>query len=125
MSATVLPVLRRNGTALIWLAAFAAVIAVCLAAKYFLTAGLAWQCPVMAALRIPCPSCGSTRAFAALCEFRFAEALAYNPMMILGIPAAPVVFSLRYKLAGSWIGWGIFATVVLANWIYLVLFLPR
>jgi hypothetical protein len=49
-----------------------------------------WPCPVKAALGIPCPGCGLTRATLALLGGEFAAALrlhAFAPVLLLGLAA--------------------------------------
>jgi Protein of unknown function (DUF2752) len=114
-----------------WRAAWVAVAvvgAVLLAAgaKVCLEYGWAWRCPAMVLFEVPCPSCGSTRAFAALAGLDLLGALRFNPMIVMGVVALPFVGFLK-RVVKSWekYGWGIFAGVVILNWVYLVLFLPR
>jgi hypothetical protein len=101
-------------------------VGLCLAAKLALQTGLNWRCPVMTLFHIPCPSCGSTRAFAALSELRLFEALRFNPLLVSAIPIGALAFFLRIFLKPyARFGWALLAAVVAANWIYLYLFLPR
>jgi hypothetical protein len=113
--------------AVLWvIAAAATLIAISLAAKFCLNTGLAWQCPVMAVLHLPCPSCGSTRAFAALSEFRFLEALRFNPLVVLAIAAGPLAFAFSSRLpASARVSWTLFVVAVFLNWVYLLFYLPR
>jgi hypothetical protein len=111
--------------AIIPLIGLAALTIVCILAKTALVLGLSWQCPVMSVLHLPCPSCGSTRALAALSEFQILEALRFNPLIVLSIPAAPIAYLFRNKLAGSRAAWSIFLGAVFTNWLYLLFFLPR
>src|SRR5438105_2199200 len=76
------PRTRAGDALLLFGAAACALVVVCWAAKFCLATGLSWRCPVMAVLHVPCPSCGSTRAFAALSELRFLDAWRFNPLMI-------------------------------------------
>jgi hypothetical protein len=107
-------------------AAIAAIAVTSIVAKLCLTTGLAWRCPALSVLGIPCPSCGSTRAFAALAEFDLIRALKLNPLMVIGIFALPFL-CLESAVPRRWkaYGWPIFGITVLVNWIYLLLFLPR
>lgn len=101
-------------------------LAFALGAKFCLEWGLAWRCPLFAVFSVPCPSCGSTRAFAALAEFEFLKALTYNPLMIVGLFLVPMFFLVSRWPA--WLqrnGWTLFLGAVALNWIYLFLFLPR
>ena len=95
-------------------------------AKLCLEFGLAWRCPMLTLLRIPCPSCGTTRAFAALAELKFASALMFNPLFVLGLVATPLLLFARNvpeRLNGR--GWFVFGAIVAVNWVYLILYLPR
>jgi hypothetical protein len=85
-------------------------------------------------LGIPCPTCGGTRALAALAAGQFGEALARNPLVAVGCLAlaawalwglaATLVPRWRVTVEASpslgrrlpWIGLGLVA----ANWIYLI-----
>lgn len=48
-------------------------------------------CPFFNIFKIPCPSCGLTRAFTLIIQFRFIESLKYN---ILALPLS--IFSFIY-----------------------------
>jgi hypothetical protein len=102
------------------------VLVTALAARVCLQLGLGWKCPVMALIEVPCPSCGSTRAFAALANFDLLTALKFNPLIVLGILVLPGL-NLFKKVPASLrqCGWWIFGAVVALNWLYLFLFLPR
>ncbi len=122
------PVLRGqtlNGFVLSSLGALV-VVGLCLAAKLALQTGLSWRCPVMALFHFPCPSCGGTRAFAALSEMRFSDALRFNPLLVSAIPFTLVGFLFRGSLLRyARFGWPLFVAAVAMNWVYLFLFLPR
>ncbi|HVK58220.1 MAG TPA: DUF2752 domain-containing protein [Candidatus Kapabacteria bacterium] len=95
-------------------------------AKAALEFGLAWKCPMLLLLDLPCPSCGSTRAFAALAELDFIKAVKFNPLMMLGTVLLPVLFLVRGHLKNArWQVWPIVIAAIALNWIYLFLFLPR
>src|SRR5678816_1118239 len=118
------PILRAepiNGLALT-LIALLALIGLSLAAKVALESGLSWRCPVVAIFNVPCPSCGGTRAFAALSELRFLDALQFNPLLVAAIPLGLIGslfrgFLKRYER----FGWSLLAATVAANWVYLYL----
>ena len=95
-------------------------------AKFCLEAGFSWRCPALLAFGIPCPSCGSTRAFAALAEFDFFAAIKFNPLMVAGVFALPLLYFAN-EVPPRWkaYGWPTFGAAVLLNWIYLLVFLPR
>jgi hypothetical protein len=126
--ASVPPLLRAEqckGFGLVFGASLA-LVGLCLAAKLALQTGLSWGCPVRMLFHIPCPSCGSTRGFAALSELRFLDALRFNPLLVCAIPIGILGFLLRGFLKPcARFGWWLFAAAVAANWIYLSLFLPR
>ena len=104
--------------------AFAAILLSALA-KLFLSAGFGWRCPIMAVLQMPCPSCGSTRALAALSDFNLWQALRFNPLITLAIPTSALAFHFRDRLAQWPLAWPFFFGAVFMNWVYLLLFLPR
>ena len=105
--------------------ALSAVVSV-MAAELCLQLGLAWTCPMIALLNVPCPSCGTTRAFAALANLDLLAAIKFNPLTVLALFALPFVGSLKLLPASiKQYGWWIFGVLVASNWLYLLLFLPR
>lgn len=107
-------------------AAMGAALLLAVGAKICLEQGWAWRCPAMVMFEVPCPSCGSTRAFAALAGFDLLGALKFNPLIVAGVLALPFVgLWKRVAVRFEKYGWAIFAGVVVLNWVYLVLFLPR
>jgi hypothetical protein len=105
--------------------ALSAVVSV-IAAKLCLQFGLAWTCPLIALLHVPCPSCGTTRAFASLANLDLLAAIKFNPLIVIGLFALPFVSLLKRVPAGvRQYGWWIFGAIVALNWVYLFLFLPR
>ena len=95
-------------------------------AKICLELGMAWRCPLITMTGLPCPSCGSTRAFAALAEMNILSAFKFNPLIVTGLLALPLLgFSKRAPAGAKRHGWTIFVTLVVLNWLYLFLFLPR
>ncbi|HTG44046.1 MAG TPA: DUF2752 domain-containing protein [Verrucomicrobiae bacterium] len=104
----------------------AGVVVLSIAARAFLQLGFSWQCPVLAITGLPCPSCGSTRALAALSQLDLRTAAAFNPLFVLAAPCAVLCVTFRGRLgAYSQWGWPVFFTAVLLNWLYLLCFLPR
>lgn len=51
-------------------------------------------CPLREMTGVPCPSCGSTRTFAALARLDFAAALRLNPLVCVGACAASALWLL-------------------------------
>ena len=95
-------------------------------ARFCLQHGLAWTCPLIALLNVPCPSCGTTRAFASLANLDLLAAIKFNPLIVLALFALPFSGLLKRVPSGlRQYGWWIFGTVVALNWLYLFLFLPR
>ncbi len=95
-------------------------------ARLFLNSGLAWRCPFISLFHVPCPSCGSSRAFAALSEGHLIQAWSFNPLVMSAIPLGTLGFLLRDRLAryARW-GWPVLSGAVILNWVYLYWFLPR
>ena len=121
--------ISSEGTVRRALVAGAVVLGVLIAAvgaRICLEFGLAWRCPLLTWAGVPCPSCGSTRAFAALAGMDLAGALRFNPLMVLGVLGLPIF--IWVKQWPEWLqrsGWAIFGTLVGLNWAYLIVFLPR
>lgn len=77
----------------------------------------------------PCPTCGSTRAILALGQGRWAEALAWNPLVLLGLGALLVMgvhqaltgcrLAVEVDTAGRRLVWGIAALAFLLNWVWV------
>lgn len=94
-------------------------------------------CPLRATTGVPCPFCGSTRAFAALAHLDFATALRLNPFVSLAASAAAAgwLWAMRRGAAVSggpsfdWLarplGRWLLACALAGNWLYLWLTLPR
>lgn len=90
-------------------------------------------CPLRRFLGIPCPTCGTTRAIAALFRGSVSEALALNPLtaalLCVGMPLLSVhalvcgvdaTRSLLRRLSGSRLFWLAAALLAAANWAYLL-----
>src|SRR5688572_19052319 len=70
----------------LWTAAITCgIIVSALGARVWLQSGLSWTCPSITLFGLPCPSCGSTRALAALVELDFLRALTFNPLVVFGL----------------------------------------
>ena len=104
----------------------AAIVVTGFVAKFCLETGFAWRCPALSLFGIPCPSCGSTRAFAALAQFDLLAAIKFNPLIVLGVFALPLLYFAN-AVPARWkaYGWPVFGAAVLLNWIYLLFFLPQ
>ncbi|MSU62422.1 MAG: DUF2752 domain-containing protein [Pedosphaera sp.] len=89
------------------------------------------RCAFHAVTGLPCFTCGSTRALAALGRLDFTAALTLNPLVTLLVLAAPVwpilaASNLHGRLPGRWKLWlCLLVASVIANWFYLVRTLPR
>lgn len=89
---------------------------------------------------VPCPTCGGTRSLAALAEFDWPTAWSMNPLVFAACGAAlllvgdqlvalrrnrrAILPALAASLPSAWI-WSAMAVVVVSNWLYLCLTLPR
>ncbi len=89
---------------------------------------------------VPCPTCGGTRSLAALAELDIATALAMNPLVFLASGAvlllaadqliarsrnhSTILAKASAALPAAWL-WATLAAVVVSNWVYLCLTLPR
>ncbi len=91
-----------------------------------------WVCPFQAALGLPCPGCGLSRATLALLAGDWKRAVhlhAFAPLVVLGLPVLAALAILpserRARVAARWsaidrhwhLGWLLLATL-LAYWIY-------
>ena len=95
-------------------------------AGHALRSGLAWPCVFLNVTGIPCPTCGATRTFAALSEFNLWQALKFNPLLTVGALLAGVLPFVWKRIPKPGVGiWVLAGTLVLLNWAYLILFLPR
>ena len=93
------------------------------------------KCSMLKFTGIPCAFCGGTRSLQAIGHLDFASAFWWNPLVTLGAIGAAVaaIFSflaprLFERIADQaqrwplmWIGLG----VVMLNWIFVAMFLPR
>ena len=104
----------------------AALVLMAVGARYCLERGLTWTCPSMLILGLPCPSCGGTRALAALAQFDLLQAIRFNPFMVISL-AALVIVPFKKLRRENWSRrtWAIIGTLFLLNWVYLLLYLPR
>ena len=108
-------------------AALLAAIIAGLIARFLLESGLSWRCPSIVLFGVPCPSCGTTRALAALAQFDLLAAFRLNPLIVAGLGLALVAPFLKLSRAsferrGGWVFLGVALGL---NWIYLFFFLPR
>jgi len=93
-------------------------------ARAMMSSGWTWPCLFKAVTGIPCPTCGGTRALAALSHLHFLQALKYNPLVVLA-PFVAFVFALTPLRLNGKAAWLAFCGAFLVNWFYLICFLPR
>ena len=109
-----------------FLAALAAAVVLSLGASVAMKTGLTYPCPFKFLFQIPCPTCGATRAFAALASFDVMDSLRFNPFVLLGSIITAIGFAMRGKIpALGRFALPVFLTGFAVNWLYLILFLPR
>jgi hypothetical protein len=101
---------------------------------------LPWpKCGFRALTGMPCPFCGSTRCLAAIARLQFGQAVYFNPLVVVVCVALCAWFVLW--LIDCWRGqaramelchriqrkpWpAILAVVLLVNWVWLMLKLPK
>jgi hypothetical protein len=107
-----------------------AIVAACVALAHVFGVTL---CPMKRLLGVPCPTCGTTRAFAELLRGDVFGAFARQPLVIscnlLGLPVLLVIrfvsdrrtmADLLAAVSRSVIVWCLVAAAVLANWIYVI-----
>lgn len=94
-------------------------------------------CPLRTHTGIPCPFCGSTRAFAALARLDFVSAVQFNPFVSLAtcvagglwllaaVRADQPVRQLRSRVGRSPLWKWLLALALTLNWLYLWFHLPR
>ncbi len=111
---------RGRGLPLFGAAVFLGIAAVW-SARLALQQNLVWGCPMLQLTDVPCPFCGGTRALAALAALEVRQAVAFNPLAVLGLALWP--FALKHRDA-RWL-WPVGSALLLANWLYLWLRLPR
>ena len=106
------------------------IVAMCVALAHALGVTL---CPLKRLLGVPCPTCGTTRAFAELFLGDVLGAFARQPLvMFCSLLGLPVLFAIRIvsgrrktaellsSATRSAIFWCLAAAAVLANWIYVI-----
>ena len=106
------------------------IVAVCVALAHVFGVTL---CPMKRLLGVPCPTCGTTRAFAELLRGEVFGAVARQPLVmscsLLGVPVllAIRIVSGRKTMADLWaavsrsaVFWCLAVAAVLANWIYVI-----
>jgi hypothetical protein len=79
---------------------------------------------------IPCPTCGATRAGMAIIDGRVLDAIAFNPLVVIGGAIAAVLIALRVALGravrvdlpvwGRRVTWALLAVAFVTNWIYVI-----
>lgn len=89
-------------------------------------------CALMQLWNFPCAFCGGTRTLAALGSLQLVEAIRLNPL--IAFASVTLVFSAvaclaRPALAAFRPRWALVlavsGTVIVANWVYLIFYLPR
>lgn len=108
---------------LVWLAAIAAY-------EWRLGPDAPTLCNLRRLTGLPCPTCGATRAGMAILDGRYLDAVAYNPMVVLGGAVVAAVLVLRVGLGRAvrvdlppWarcLAWAGLALALAANWIYVI-----
>ncbi len=122
---------RAAGGVAIAIASVAGVLLLGLVARFLLESELTWRCPSIVLFNLPCPSCGTTRALAALAQLQLLEALRLNPLLVLGFAAALAtslaasILKIPWRKLNGRCGWMLLGGAVFLNWIYLLFFLPR
>ena len=107
------------------------IIAACVALAHVFGVTL---CPMKRLLGVPCPTCGTTRAFAELLRGDVFGAFARQPLLmscsLLGLPVLLAIrivsgqktmADLLAVVSRSAVFWCLAAAAVLANWIYVIL----
>jgi hypothetical protein len=96
-------------------------------ARFLLESRLSWRCPSIILFGWPCPSCGTTRALAALAQFDLLSALRFNPLVIvtLGVAVLAPFLELSWTSFERGRGWLLLGVAAGFNWVYLLFFLPR
>ena len=127
------PQSHRLGRVEVGLSALVAIAALVAARAYPLwREQLVVACPLLEIVGLPCPTCGGTRAFAALAAGKGIEAFAWNPLaallaatMLMWLPAAALIIAgrvpspavpTRLPLAVRWA----VPLLIAANWVYLL-----
>jgi Protein of unknown function (DUF2752) len=72
-------------------------------------------------LGLPCPFCGGTRALAAVASLELWRALSLNPLVV----ASLVLWPLGFRYANRPWFLPVCAGLLVANWAYVLLSLPR
>ena len=107
-----------------------AIVAACVALAHAFGVTL---CPMKRLLGVPCPACGTTRAFAALLRGDVCGAFARQPLvMSCSLFGFPILLAIRIvsgrrrmaellaTVSRSAVFWCLVAAVGLANWIYVI-----
>lgn len=84
-------------------------------------------CPLRRYTGIPCPTCGGTRALVSLATLNPLAALAFNPLVTIGLVVVPI-WAVRRKSRGlrlidwhpTWRTLTLLSVLVAANWGYVL-----
>lgn len=95
-------------------------------AREALKNGVGWPCIFLNVTGVPCPTCGATRTFAALAQLDLLSAFKFNPLLAAGaVLLALAPFAWKRISTVNPRSWLILGGLVLLNWAYLCIFLPR
>ena len=84
-------------------------------------------CPLRRYTGFPCPTCGGTRAAVALATLHPLEALAFNPLVTVGLIGVPLWVLWSWKRGQSAWDWfpsrrvvWVLLAILLLNWVYVI-----
>ena len=71
------------------------------------------RCPVFMLTGLKCPGCGTARALHCLLHGEVAQAVAFNPILVLAFPLLVLLLLFPSLARSTALCWGVFATMVL------------